>query len=280
MNAIGPGAAEPAGAYDLAAAETLALLSSGDIEVEGQLVDASNLALRARVGTGEARAAAVYKPIRGERELWDFPDGHLAGREVATSLIARAGGWPHVPETVLREDGPLGPGSLQRWVGPLDPQDPISLVRLDPVREVPRTYLPVVALEIDEGPVAVSHADDPRLASLAVLDVVLNNADRKGSHLIEDGERLWAIDHGVTLHSEPKLRTILWGWAGDPLPADDVVRLRRLLAALDDSLVDELARLLTDEEISALRGRTSTLLHRGTFPEPPEGRTPLPWPLW
>ncbi|KNX39293.1 hypothetical protein VV01_07695 [Luteipulveratus halotolerans] len=256
------------------------LLSTGEIEIEGQLVDASNLALRVRVGTGDTRAAAVYKPIRGERELWDFPDGHLAGREVATFLIARAGGWPHIPETVLR-DGPLGPGSLQRWVGPLEPQEPISLIRLDPVREVPPSYLPVVALELEgDGPVAVSHADDPRLASLAVLDAVLNNADRKGSHLIEDDRRLWAIDHGITLHTDPKLRTVLWGWAGDPIPEDDLGRLHDLVAALDDTLASELAPLLTGDEVEALRHRAHRLLRQGTFPEPPEARTPLPWPLW
>ncbi|AKU17019.1 SCO1664 family protein [Luteipulveratus mongoliensis] len=257
------------------------VLATGEVEVEGQLVEASNLALRVWVDAADERVTAVYKPIRGERDLWDFPDGTLAGRELATYLIARAGGWTHIPETVLR-DGPLGPGSVQRWVGPLEPEDAISLVRLDPVADLAEGFLPIVALELqDDGPVALSHADDPRLASLAVLDIVINNADRKGSHLIEDGDQLWAIDHGITCHAEPKLRTILWGWAGDPLPEDDRGRLQRLAAALaDGSLAADLAPVLTEDEVDALSNRVDRLLQRGTFPVPPAGRTPLPWPLW
>lgn len=257
------------------------LLATGELEIEGQLVDASNLALRVWLSSGAERVAAVYKPVRGERELWDFPDGTLAGRERATYLLAVAGGWPFVPETVLR-DGPLGLGSVQRWVGPLEPEDPISLVRLDPVRELPGGFKAIIGLELeDEGPMALSHADDPRLASLAVLDVVLNNADRKGSHLIEADDQLWAIDHGVTCHEDPKLRTILWGWAGDPLPAADIERLHRLLGALQTpELLKELRTVLTDTEVEAVVRRAERLVERGTFPMPPAGRQPLPWPPW
>ncbi|MDF8265898.1 SCO1664 family protein [Luteipulveratus flavus] len=266
---------------DAAGLDVEQVLEAGEIEVEGRLVEASNLALRVWLTQGDQRLPAVYKPISGERDLWDFPDGTLAGRERATYLVARAGGWTHIPETVLR-DGPLGSGSVQRWVGPLEPTDPISLVRLDPVRELESSFLPVVALELaDDGPVALCHADDPRLASLAVLDAVLNNADRKGSHLIEDGDHLWAIDHGLTFHPHAKLRTILWGWAGDPFPADDLQRLARLDAALaEPDLIAALAALLTPVEVTALRNRVSRLAEEGVFPEPPQDRTPLPWPLW
>lgn len=256
-------------------------LADGELEIEGRLLDASNLALR--VWVGESRTSAIYKPVRGERELWDFPDGTLAARERGSYLVSRAGGWDHIPETVLR-DGPLGPGSVQRWVGPLESTVadlPVGLVRLDAVDQVPEDYLPVVGVELGDGtPMAVSHADEDRLASLAVLDAVLNNADRKASHLIEDGDRLWAIDHGVTLNTATKLRTVLWGWAGDPLREADVERLHRLEAALYDGLTDELADLITAAEIDALGARVERLLASGVFPEPDGVRHPLPWPLW
>lgn len=245
--------------------------------MEGRLVDASNLALR--VWVGDERLRAIYKPVQGERELWDFPDGTLAGRELATYLVASAGGWPYVPETVLR-DGPVGTGSLQRWVGPLTPTDN-DLVRVDPVEEMPKGYLPVVGVQLEDGtPMVVSHADDARLAGLAVLDLVLNNTDRKASHLIVDGDDLWAIDHGVTLHAEPKVRTVLWGWAGDQLPTREVERLHRLRAAFDDGLEEALSPLLTDDERAALLQRVDELVAAGTFPEPSGDRYPLPWPLW
>lgn len=241
------------------------------------MLDASNIALRVWVGTDRIRA--IYKPVRGERDLWDFPDGTLAGRERATYLVATAGGWPHIPETVLR-DGPLGTGSVQRWVGPLTPEGS-ELIRVDPEGELPDGALPIVGVELEDGtPMVVSHADDSRLASLAVLDLVLNNTDRKASHLIEDDDRLWAIDHGVTLHADPKVRTVLWGWAGTELPAGEVDRLGRLHAALDADLPTELAPLLTTAEVAALRDRVAVLLAEGVFPLPSGDRYPLPWPLW
>lgn len=253
-------------------------LAAGDVGVEGRLVNASNLVLRVLVG--ESRVPACYKPVRGERELWDFPDGTLAGREVTSYLVAAAGGWSHVPETVLRADGPFGPGSVQRWVGPVALPD-TDLVRLDPPERLPDGYLPVLAAETEDGQtLVVAHADDPRLASLAVLDVVLNNADRKGSHLIEEDGVLYGIDQGLTCHVEPKLRTVLWGWAGDPLPADDVLRLERLAAAMDDDLAVTLAEHLTHAEVEALRLRVDALLAAGVFPDPPELRPAVPWPLW
>lgn len=252
-------------------------LATGEIEVEGRLVDASNVALR--VWVGEERIRAIYKPVRGERPLWDFPDGTLAGRELATRLVATAGGWTCIPETVLR-DGPLGPGSVQRWVGPLEPADS-DLVQVSPAGQVPEGHLPVVGVELEDGtPMVVSHADDERLASLTVLDLVLNNTDRKASHLIEDDGHLWGIDHGVTLHAEPKVRTVFWGWASDPLPEHEIQRLSRLLAALEGDLTTSLSDLLVPAEVEALRLRTRKLLEVGEFPAPTGGRYPLPWPLW
>lgn len=177
-------------------------------------------------------------------------------------------------------DGPLGTGSVQRWVGALTREES-DLVRVDPVDELPEGHLPIVGVELEDGtPLVVSHADDQRLAALAVLDAVLNNTDRKASHFIEDGEHLWAIDHGITLHAEPKVRSVLWGWAGDPLPEREIERLHRLQAALDADLGEELAPLLTPEEIAALRARTDGLLKDGVFPLPEGDRYPLPWPLW
>lgn len=180
---------------------------------------------------------------------------------------------------MLRE-GPLGLGSVQRWVGPLT-GELSDLIRVDPVEAVPADCLPVVTVELEDGtPMVVSHADDERLASLAVLDLVLNNTDRKASHLIEDGEELWAIDHGVTLHADPKVRTVLWGWAGSELLAGEVDRLRRLRDELDSELGDLLAPLLTPAEVGALRDRVAVLLKSGSFPLPEGDRYPLPWPLW
>lgn len=245
--------------------------------MEGRLAHASNLALRVRVGP--ERIPAIYKPIRGERELWDFPEGCLAGRELSTYLIASSGGWGHVPPTVLR-DGPLGQGSVQQWVGPLDVAEPPDLVRVDAIEDLPEGNLPIISVETEDGPGVVSHADEPELASLAVLDAVINNTDRKASHLIVADDRLYAIDHGVTCHAEPKLRTVLWGWAGDPLPEEDLARLHRLLAALDDGLDERLEPLLTDLERAAVRGRTERLVRTGVFPAPGAGTYPLPWPLW
>lgn len=243
--------------------------------------DSSNGAWR--VWVGSERVRAVYKPISGEQQLWDFPDGSLAAREVAAHLISRAAGWDLIPQTVLR-DGPLGPGSVQRWVGPTQGQE-LTQVRLDPGPV--EGYLPVVALETPQGQqVLLSHADTPSLRSLSVLDAVLNNTDRKGSHVLQDdpGDAdapVLGIDQGLTCHAEPKLRTVLWGWAGDPLTADDLAHLERLAAALsaDGDLREQLAPLLTRLEIEALEDRVAELLDDGSHPVPGDWH-PLPWPLW
>lgn len=258
----------------------LRLLADSDLEIEGRLVDASNLALRVWAGTGESRIAAVYKPIQGERPLWDFPDGSLAGRELAASLVSDATGWGFVPRTVLR-DGPLGPGTVQEWVGPLDGREDPDFVRIDEPSQVPAGNV-IVLMVRDEAdrPLVVSHSDTPRLRTLALFDALLNNADRKASALLADGPDFWAIDHGLCFHEEEKLRTVFWGFAGEPISDADVAALQRFSTALDGECGDELAEVLTSVEIDALGERLAHLLATRVLPAVPDDRHPLPWPLW
>lgn len=260
----------------------LAILREGELEIEGRLVDASNVALRVWVGgvasEGQDRVAAVYKPIRGEQPLWDFPDDSLAAREAAAFLVSQAGGWDLVPPTVLRE-GPLGAGSLQLWVGPLDERPDHELLRVDRGSDVPDGYVPIWSVLDDrDRSQIVSHATIPALRDLAVLDVVLNNADRKASAIIVDEGRVWAIDQGLCFHSAPKLRTCLWGFAGEPLGDDNLERLECLSTFLRAD--NPLDALLTATELVALRSRCARLLREQNYPKVPQGRTPLPWPLW
>ena len=255
----------------------LTLVRNGSLELEGRLLDASNTTLRAVVTKGGVRARCVYKPVRGERPLWDFPDGTLAGREVAAYLVAAATGWNLVPPTVLR-DGPLGVGACQLWID--EPADAEPLVGFVPAQQVPDGWRPVAAARDDAGrPYVLAHADDPRLARLAVFDAVINNADRKGGHVLvaADG-RVYGVDHGVCFHVDDKLRTVLWGWAGQPLPAEAPPVLARLRAALDSSLGAALAAHLTPAETAALRQRVDRLLATRRFPEPGGDWPALPWP--
>lgn len=251
-------------------------LTTADLEIVGRIQPASNLALLVRAGSGGAYA--IYKPVSGERALWDFPDGTLAGREVAAYQISRAAGFDLVPETVLR-DGPAGRGSVQRWVG--DPDQPLdTVVDLVRVRDVQEGWLTGFEGEDMAGrAVAVVHRDTPAVRSMATLDAVLNNADRKGGHLAlaPDGQ-LWGFDHGLTGHEEPKLRTVLWGWAGMRLVAADLERLEALDAALSADLAVVLTRLLTRREVRALRARVAELLQTGRHPDHPAHRNGIPWP--
>ncbi|MFC7829825.1 SCO1664 family protein [Streptomyces sp. NPDC057362] len=260
---------------DAAAAELLAL---GELTVRGRIRDASNAALYCTVTHEGREAACVYKPVAGERPLWDFPDGTLAQREVAAYEVSEATGWGLVPPTVLR-DGPYGEGMVQLWIEAVPDTELLALVD----EEEPGPGWKGIALaEVGEGRTALLvHADDERLRRLAVLDAVINNADRKGGHLLPAaGERLYGIDHGVTFNAENKLRTLLWGWAGDPLTAEALAVLDALRQALKDggTLATRLAALITGAELDATRARVDTLLASGKHPEPSGEWPAIPWP--
>ena len=247
--------------------------------VLGALADASNLALLVRLEDDEG-PLAIYKPIAGERPLWDFPDGSLAAREVAAHLISAAGGWAVVPETVLR-DGPRGPGSVQRWVG--DPQtQPEYVVDVVAPHAVPEGWLAVLRGEDERGrPVVVVHEDSADVRGVAAFDAVINNSDRKGSHLVREGESLRGFDHGVSLHQDDKLRTVLWGFAGQPLSSADLSRITTVRDALRDatsSLHRGLSGLLTTAELSALEARCTALLAQAAYPLPTGEWPAIPWP--
>ncbi|WP_116114007.1 SCO1664 family protein [Austwickia chelonae] len=276
------------------APEEASTLLQAEIRLIGRLTEASNevyLAALDSPETPDRHGFVVYKPIRGERALWDFPDGTLAGRETAAYLVDQAAGWGLIPETALR-DGPAGPGSVQRWIGPLPTEDdhPTTAAEPTPVKVFPeqafpdRGWHPVLHATLEDGtPLIIGHHDHPRLAAMAVLDAVLNNADRKGSHILTDRQgHIWAVDHGLSLHQEDKLRTILWGWQGKPLPASHQEHLRRLRDSLHDTnptgLRHTLSTLITTGEIHALTTRVDTLLSQAVYPTPPTHRHPVPWP--
>jgi hypothetical protein len=229
------------------------VLAFGDIEVLGLLPYSSNYAFLVTVTLDERELHAVYKPARGERPLWDFPHGSLASREVAAYEVSEAAGFAIVPPTVLRSDAPHGPGSLQLFIDH------------DPNRHY---FVLVHEREID-------------MVDFAAFDIVINNADRKGGHIIEDSNgRLWGVDHGLSFNVEPKLRTVVWAFAGKPLSEDVRDKLLVLRAALDSErgLARMLGELLEPEEIGETRGRLEVLLAAGVFPEP-EGPFHMPWPL-
>ncbi|MBA9006065.1 MULTISPECIES: SCO1664 family protein [Thermomonospora] len=243
------GTVDPA---DVATAERL--LAEGRLTVEGRLVQASNATLYCAIEHDGLRAACVYKPVAGERPLWDFPDGTLAGREVASYLVSEAMGWHIVPPTVHR-DGPYGPGMVQLWV------------ESDP----------------DVDVVALSRSQDPAIRRMAVFDAVINNADRKIGHLLPPGDarpgHVYGCDHGVTFSVDYKLRTVLWQWRGEPLTDEALEALRRLDGRLRSGpLRQRLGELLTAEEVDATVHRVELMLKHRIHPYPPEDWPAIPWP--
>jgi len=233
-----------------------AVLAHGRMEITGRLVDASNATLFGTAALDGVELQCVYKPVRGERPLWDFPDGTLAGREVAAFLVSKAAGFHVVPHTILR-DGPFGPGMVQVWVDTGDDE----LVDICAPEEVPPGWLGVLRARGDRGePAVLVHADVPALQAMAAFDAVANNADRKGGHVLAglDGH-IYGVDHGLCLHSEHKLRTVLWGWVDRPLPEDVVDALKRLRTELDGGLRDTLGET---------QGHLSRLNFQGYFPAP------------
>lgn len=226
-------------------AEIRALLEAGDIELLGVMPGASNYTFGCTVTGPDAKTVAIWKPAQGEQPLWDFPDETLYLREVAAYELSDALGWDIVPLTIVRE-GPYGIGALQAYVDHHESEHYLTL--LD------------------------RYADEFR--RVAAFDVIANNADRKSSHcLLEKGtNRIRVIDHGVCFHVEEKLRTVIWDFAGEPLPADVVTELR----AADPW--DRFEDLLDPEEIDGMALRLERLLQRGTFPDPPLDRRAYPWP--
>ncbi|WP_434739198.1 SCO1664 family protein [Streptomyces katrae] len=256
------------------------LLTRGELTVRGRIAEASNAVLLCTVAHEGRSAECVYKPVKGERPLWDFPDGNLARRERAAYLVSEATGWGLVPTTVLR-DGPYGEGMVQHWIDAGERPES-GLLALVEGEEAGEGWKPVALAEVGEGRTALLvHADDPRLRRLAVLDAVINNGDRKGGHLLPapDG-RLYGIDHGVTFHTEDKLRTLLWGWAGEPLTDE----AREVLGSLEEQLADgaplatRLGELITPVELAAVRARVAQLLRDGRHPQPSGQWPSIPWP--
>ncbi|GAA2509497.1 SCO1664 family protein [Streptomyces longisporus] len=254
------------------------LLTHGELTVRGRIREASNAALYCTISHEGREEACIYKPVAGERPLWDFPDGNLARREVAAYEVSEATGWGLVPPTVLRE-GPYGEGMVQLWIE-VSPE--AELLALVDGEEPEPGWKAIGFAEVGEGKTALLvHADDERLRRLAVLDAVINNADRKGGHLLPTADgRLYAIDHGVTFNTENKLRTLLWGWAGEPLAPEAVDVLKSLQEALaaQGALAMRLAALITEAELDATRARVAVLLETGKHPEPSGEWPAIPWP--
>ncbi|MGH8995391.1 MAG: SCO1664 family protein [Acidimicrobiales bacterium] len=226
------------------------VLGNGEVTVHGRIAGSSNVTLFVTCELGGTAVAAVYKPARGERPLWDFPSG-LHRREVAAYELSEALGWDLVPLTIEREDAPLGAGSLQLFV------DEDGESHYFTLREEPRWH--------------------EALHRMAVFDVVANNADRKSGHVLLADDRLWAIDNGLSFHCHPKLRTVIWDYAGEPLTGDEATALERLVA---DRLPRQLGALLDPDECAAIVGRTRRLLGEGRLPAPADDDwRPYPWPL-
>jgi uncharacterized repeat protein (TIGR03843 family) len=224
-------------------------LQIGELELKGQFMLGSNYTFLVNIHHNGRELQAVYKPSKGEQPLWDFPDQTLAHREVAAYLVSEALGWKFVPYTALREDGPYGPGSIQQYI------------EYDPNYH----YF------------NFSNEDKARLQPVMLFDLLCNNADRKGSHVIfEEGtHKMWLIDHGLCFHEEDKLRTVIWDYAGERIPDDLLKALAHLSAS---TLLADLQPYLNPNEIAALVARAEVLTASGIYPLPPEDRRAFPYP--
>ena len=250
-------------------------LVTAELTLTGRITTASNATFLGSIGD----VVVVYKPIAGESPLWDFPDGALAHREVAAYLVSQASGWDVVPHTWLR-DGPLGEGMVQLWQDQDPSQSAVGLVAADQVPEM--GWKQVLEGRDETGQmVALVHEDSPALRRMAVFDVVVNNADRKGDHILAmtDGHR-HGVDHGLTFHRDHKLRTVLWGWIGDALTPEEREGIDRVSDGLRGELGRNLADLLSAEEIASLAARCARLRLAGRFPAPSGEMPAVPWPLF
>lgn len=260
-----------------------AALLRGELTVLGRIRSASNATFLCEARRGDEAVHCVYKPVAGEQPLWDFPDGTLAGRELAAFLVSEALGWAVVPHTIVR-DGPAGPGMLQLWVeqpAESSADTEPELVDLCPADDVPVGYLSVLrAYDQTGGEVTLVHADDAQLRRMAVFDVIINNADRKGGHILSgvDG-RVYGVDHGISFHVSDKLRTVLWGWAGRSIDDETLDAVATLQCGLAGSLGGLLRENITAAEVEALCGRVRMLLEDPRMPNP-DRRQPLPWPAF
>ena len=253
-------------------------LLDADLVVLGRILPASNHTYLARLGDADDPDAVqcVYKPCAGERPLWDFTDGTLAAREYAAWVVSDHLGWDIVPPTVLR-DGPAGPGMVQLWREPEEGVDPVDVI---PDGPVPPGFLHVLdASGARDEAVQLVHEDSTPLRRMAVFDIVTNNTDRKGGHVLPmPGGHRHGVDHGVCFHVEDKLRTVLWGWAGDQLLPHERDGVQQVLTGLDAGLRDRLEDLLTVREVDAVARRCERLLRIGRFPVPRGGWPSIPWP--
>ena len=222
------------------------VIDVGELSVEGRFVDASNATLFAKSVLEEIEVSVIYKPIAGERPLWDFPDGNLAGREVSAYLLSEELGLHLVPYTILRE-GPFGPGMVQEWI------------------------------EIDEelDIVEIAQSTHPAIRAMALFDAIINNTDRKYGHILpKSNEEIFGCDHGVTFHEDPKLRTVLWQFTNEKFTRAE----RKIIENAIEVSKALLSEHLTDPEIEALIERSRQLLERGAFPEPSQDWPAVPWP--
>ena len=232
--------------------DNLMILTNGELHVTGRLVDASNATLYATATLEDRELVCIYKPIAGERPLWDFSDGCLAHREYAAYLVSDYLGFDLVPLTILR-DGPYGLGMVQKWV---DIDENIDLAKF-------------------------FATDHPRLRSMALFDAIINNTDRKIGHLLPlDEKTLFGCDHGVTFHTDDKLRTVLWQWADEPFTPEETALLEKAQISFGGELGQLLAPLLTVQEIQETTRRVAELLSSGTFPLPNPDWPAVPWPAF
>jgi len=232
--------------------DKLLILSQGELQVTGRLVDASNASLYATATHQDQSITCIYKPIAGERPLWDFSDGCLAHREYAAYLVSSYLDFNLVPLTILR-DGPYGFGMVQQWV---DIDESTDLAKFFPT-------------------------DHPQLRSMALFDAIINNTDRKIGHLLPvDGETVFGCDHGVTFHVDDKLRTVLWQWADEPFTTEEIALLKKAQSSLSGELGQLLTPLLTEREIAQTMRRVADLLSSGTFPLPNPDWPAVPWPAF
>ena len=239
--------------YSVDKAWVLQALQKGEFDLQGQFLSGSNYTFLGNLNYEGQTLQIVYKPVRGEQPLWDFPRGSLARREVCAFLISEALGWDLVPPTILRKNAPLGTGSVQQYI----------------------EHNP------DDHYFNYEDKDRQRLRPVVLFDLILNNADRKGGHILRDeNDHLWLIDHGLCFHSEDKLRTVIWDFSEEPIPEDLLKDLQRLEDDLCEgqSLYTALQPFLRTSEILAMRIRIQKLRESGEFPTPPVSRRSYPWP--